>query len=182
LLLPFFYTGPVPRTSAIFLVGMMGVGKSTVGVGLARKLGRVFIDTDQEVERKAGRTIPEIFAAEGEGHFRRIEAEVIRAAAIDGAVIALGGGAVAQPGAIEQLLEAGEVVYLKAAPAVLLTRVGDPKSRPLLAGLDSTGRLEKLTSLLEERLPLYRRARITVDASGTTDEVVEHILDELARA
>jgi shikimate kinase len=158
----------------------MGVGKSTVGAGLARKLGRVFIDTDQEVERKAGRTIPEIFAAEGEAHFRRVEAEVVRAAAIDGAVVALGGGAVAQPGAIEQLLEAGEVIHLQVEPALLLTRVGDSQSRPLLEGLDTAGRLEKLTSLLEERLPFYRRARITVDASGTTDEVVERILDKLA--
>ncbi len=160
---------------------MMGVGKSTVGSRLAQRLGRVFIDTDEEVVRRAGRTIPEIFAAEGEAHFRRLEAEVIRGAGIDGAVVALGGGAVGEPGAIEALLETGEVIYLEATPALLLTRVGDPASRPLLAGLDAEGRLEKLSGLLEARMPFYRRARITVDGSGTTDEVVERILDELAR-
>ena len=160
----------------------MGVGKSTVGARLARALGRVFIDTDAEVERKAGRTIPEIFASEGEAHFRHLEAEVILAAGIDGAVVALGGGAVVQPGAIERLLESGEVIYLEADPTVLLARIGDPGSRPLLAGLDSAARLEKLVGLLEERLPIYRRARIQVDASGTTDEIVERIIDELTAA
>lgn len=161
---------------------MMGVGKSTVGARLARTLGRVFIDTDKEVERRAGRTIPEIFATEGEAGFRRMEAEAIRAAGMDGAVIALGGGAVVQPGALERLLESGEVIYLKADPAVLLDRISDPRSRPLLAGLDAAARLEKLTGLLEERLPFYRLARIHVDASGTTDEVVERIVDELSAA
>jgi len=159
---------------------MMGVGKSTVGALLARRMGRVFIDSDKEVEHRAGRSIPEIFAAEGEAHFRRIEADVIRDAAIDGAVIALGGGAVIAPGAIEQLLETGEVIYLEAAPSVLLERVGKASDRPLLAGLDPEGRLDKLEGLLEERIPFYRRAGRTVDATGTAGEVVDRILDGLA--
>ena len=170
----------MPRTSAIYLIGMMGVGKSTVGARLARKLGRIFIDTDQEVERKAGRTISEIFAEEGEESFRRMEAQAVQEAGIDGAVVALGGGAVEQLGAIDRLLEAGEVIYLKADPTVLLARIDDAQSRPLLTGLDPDARLEKLSELLAERLPLYRQARIEVDASGTTDQVVDRIVDALS--
>jgi len=172
----------MPRTSAIYLVGMMGVGKSTVGVRLAERLGRVFIDTDQRVEEKAGRPIAEIFAAVGEAGFRKLEAEVVLASGMDGAVIALGGGAVAQPGAIDRLLESGVVIYLEADPTVLVDRIGDLESRPLLAGLDRAARVEKLSCLLEERGPFYRRAGICVESVGTANEVVERILDELATA
>ena len=159
----------------------MGVGKSTIGARLAERLGRVFIDTDREIERRERRDIASIFATDGEETFRRLEAEVIQAAEMDGAVIALGGGAVAQPGAIDRLLESGEVVYLKADVGVLLARIGDAASRPLLAHLMPSERLERLSTLLGERLPDYERARIHVDATGTADDVVERVLDELAR-
>ncbi|HIF91912.1 MAG TPA: shikimate kinase [Myxococcales bacterium] len=188
MLLPFFYNGLVDdpandlvtRTSAIYLVGLMGVGKSTVGARLAQRLGRIFIDTDQEVERKANRTIAEIFEADGEARFRELEAEAIRAAEMDGAVIALGGGAVAEPGAIERLLESGEVIFLSADPAVLIRRIGDPESRPKLAGLDRAAQIETLAALLEERLPFYRKAGREIDADGDVNEVVDRILDELS--
>ena len=180
MLLPVFYNANVPRTSAIYLVGMMGVGKSTVGARLAERLGRIFLDTDREVEREAGRTIAEIFATDGEARFRQLEAVAIEAASADAAVIALGGGAVAEPGAMEKLLDRGEVVFLKADPAILHRRIGDPGSRPLLAGLDDAAQIEELGTRLAERLPFYQRARIQVDALGTIDEVVDRIIDELA--
>lgn len=180
MLLPFFYTGAVSRNSPIYLVGMMGVGKSTVGAQLASRLGRAFVDTDQEVERVAGRTIAEIFETDGEVHFRALEAEAIRAASADAAVVALGGGAVAEPGAMERLLADGEVVYLMADPAVLVRRIGNPASRPLLAGLDLDERIEKLEMLLTERKRFYDQAGIRVDARGSTEEVVEQIIDGLA--
>ena len=182
MLSPFFYNGRVPRTSAIYLIGMTGVGKSTIGAELAARLGRVFLDSDQEVERRTGRSISEIFSADGEAAFRMLEAEVIASLAMDGAVIALGGGASVQPGAMDRLLESGEVIFLEAAPAVLLKRIGDSSSRPLLAGLDGAGRIDKLASLLAERLPSYRLARIHVDAEGATAGVVDRIVDELAAA
>jgi len=180
LLLPFFYTEAVSRNSPIYLVGMMGVGKSTVGALLARRLGRPFIDTDQEVERVAGLTIAEIFETDGEVHFRALEAEAIRAASADAAVVALGGGAVAEPGAMERLLAGGEVVYLMAEPAVLVGRIGNPASRPLLAGLDRNEQIEKLERLLAERQPFYEQAGIRVDARGSTEEVVGRIVEGLA--
>ena len=89
MLLPFFYTVVVSRNIPIYLVGMMGAGKSTVGAELAARLGRAFLDTDREVERVAGRAISEIFETEGEARFRALEAEVIRAATLDTAVVAL---------------------------------------------------------------------------------------------
>jgi len=102
------------------------------------------------------------------------------AASADAAVIALGGGAVAEPGAMEKLLDRGEVVFLKLDPATLHRRIGDPGSRPLLAGLDDAAQIEELGTRLADRLPFYQRARIQVDALGTIDEVVDRIIDELA--
>jgi shikimate kinase len=160
----------------------MGVGKSTVGARLARRLGRVFIDTDREVERMAGRTISEIFEADGEPAFRRLEADAIRAAEMDGAVVALGGGAVTESGAIERLLESGEVIFLSADPAVLIDRIGDPESRPKLAGLDRGAQIEILSSLLEERLPIYQKASREIDTAGNVNDVVDRIVDALSIA
>jgi len=163
-------------------MGMMGVGKSTIGSRLAEKLGRTFLDTDREVERLAGRSIAEIFAAEGEAHFRRLEAEAIDAASAAGSVIALGGGAVMAVGVIEKLLARGETVLLIADPELLVERIGDPSSRPLLAGLDREGRLRALGRLLEERRSVYERAKVQVDADGGPDEVVLRILAAMGLA
>jgi len=179
LLLPFFYTGLVSRKIPIYLVGMMGVGKTTIGLLLAARLGRAFLDTDQEVERVAGRTIAEIFETEGEASFRALEAEAVRIAAEDGAVVALGGGAVATPGAMQRLLESGKVVFLMADPEELIERIGDPSSRPLLVGLDRGAQIDKLRTLLAERNHFYQQAGIRIDAHGTVEEVVDRIVAEL---
>ena len=179
MLLPFFYTGAVSRNNPIYLVGMMGVGKSTVGARLALRLGRAFLDTDQEVERVAGRTIAEIFETDGESQFRLLEAEAIQAASADAAVVALGGGAVAEPGAMERLLAHGEVIFLMADPKLLIDRIGDPASRPLLSGLDHAAQLARLEALLAEREPFYLQANIRIDAMGSAEEVVDRIVDQL---
>ena len=150
---------------------MMGVGKSTIGARLAGELRRPFIDTDHEVEIAAGKPIAQIFADEGECHFRQLEAEAIDRAAQSGAVIALGGGAVADPDAMDRLRDRGETVYLEAPAAVLVERIGDPSSRPLLAGLDRDGKTARVETLLVKRLSIYARAKEQVDASGTVEEV-----------
>jgi len=175
---PFFYTGPVIKKPArcIFLVGPMGVGKSTIGPLLAKRLGWSFLDSDHEIEARAGQTIPEIFAEQGEASFREIEAETIASISSAETVIALGGGALTHPGATERLQERGMIVYLHASADVLVGRIGNPASRPLLADLDPEGRREKLRALLEERRPLYERASIQVDASGSAEETVDRIL------
>lgn len=158
---------------------MMGVGKSTVGPALAERLGRRFVDTDREIERRAGRRIAEIFAEEGEAAFRRLEAEAVEDAGAGGAVVALGGGAVTAPGAMDRLLERGPVVFLSADARTLLERIGDPSSRPLLAGLDTEARILRIEALLAERMPCYARATFAVEARGSAEDVVDRIVDEL---
>jgi shikimate kinase len=176
LLPPFFYTAPVSKQNPIYLIGMMGVGKSTVGTQLAARLGREFVDTDREVERIAGRKIAEIFESEGEAHFRRLEAEAIEAASSRGSVIALGGGAAAHPGVIDRLNARGETVFLMAEPRILVQRIGDPSNRPLLAGLDRDACVAKLTRLLADRSDCYRQAKFQLEADGRAEDVVERIV------
>jgi shikimate kinase len=145
---------------------MMGAGKSSVAAELGRRLGLPVFDTDARVEAEAGMTIAEIFAAEGEPGFRARERRAIEVLAGKPAVVALGGGAMAQPGAPERLAVSGRVVYLRASPETLARRVGRGKTRPLLAGLGARGRRAKLAALLAEREPLYRSAEIAVDTDG----------------
>ncbi len=179
-LLPrFFYTGVVSVARSIYLVGMMGVGKSTVGPLLAARLGREFVDTDQEIERRTGRSVADIFDREGEAAFRRHEAEAVEAASSEPAVIALGGGAIVQPGALERLSDRGDLVYLRASAEILLERIADPSSRPLLSGLSESECTARLQALLEERRPFYERARFQIDADGTGEEVVDRIVARL---
>jgi shikimate kinase len=158
----------------------MGAGKSTVGRILAGESGRSFVDSDDAIERRVGRTIAEIFASDGEAFFRRIEAETIDALSNEPAVIALGGGALTSPGMLEKLVERGDLVYLQACVDVLMARIDDPSSRPLLAGLDAEGRRAKLSALLEERGPVYERATFVVDAEGDAKDVARRIAKTLA--
>jgi 3-dehydroquinate synthase len=161
----------------IWLVGMMGAGKSAVGAALAGRLRRAFHDLDAVVEERAGQPIPAIFAAHGEPHFRALEREAIDALAASGAVVALGGGAVAQPGARERLAKSGRIVWLRASPETLLARIGDGAGRPLLAGLDAAGRRRKLMELLTAREPHYAAADLAVETDG---RAIDALADELA--
>lgn len=167
----------------IWLVGMMGAGKSRVGPALARRLGCRFVDSDAEVEREAGCSVAELFAREGEAGFRRRERRAIEAWAGQGAVVALGGGAVAQPGAREVLEQAGTLVYLRARPETLLARLGAAEGRPLLAGTDRDARLARLRALLVERAPHYEAASVVVDTDELGPEaVLERVADALEAA
>jgi shikimate kinase len=165
------------RDGTLWLVGMMGAGKSAVGEALAARLGRPLVDLDRAIERGAGRSIAEIFDAEGEAGFRKREREALEAVAGQSAVVALGGGAAAQPGAVERLLETGTLVYLRARPETLAARIGPDAARPLLAGLGAAERLETLRRLLAERERFYLRAKLVVDtdaldAAGVADAVL----------
>ena len=164
----------------MWLVGMMGAGKSAVGAALATRLGRRFIDADAEVERAAGKRISEIFAEAGEAAFRALEREWIEKRAGERAVVALGGGAVAQPGAAELLASTGTVVYLRARPESLLARLGGAADRPLLSGLAPEARLARLSALLEQRRASYESAALIVDTDGLEpEEVVSELLRRL---
>ncbi|HEY8368347.1 MAG TPA: shikimate kinase [Thermodesulfobacteriota bacterium] len=162
----------------IVLVGFMGAGKSAVGRSLARRLGRPFVDTDREVERRAGRTIPAIFAAEGEPAFRALEREAIaETAARRGLVVATGGGAPVDPANLAALRASGFVVYLAARPETLLARVGAGEGRPVLAGADDPA--VRVRELLERREPAYRQADLIVE---TDDLAVAAVATRVLRA
>jgi 3-dehydroquinate synthase len=155
----------------IFLIGLPGGGKSTVGRLVAQRLGWEFADSDDEIERVARRSIPELFAKEGEARFREREAEAVRAlAAREPIVIATGGGAPTTPES-RVALGNGFVVWLAVSPAEAARRLaGDPlnSERPLLAG-DARARLE---ALLQARLDLYRGADAAIDVDELDPEQV----------
>ncbi|OBA84804.1 shikimate kinase [Mycobacteriaceae bacterium 1482268.1] len=137
------------------LIGLPGSGKSTIGRRLAKSLGVALLDTDAAIEKTTGRTIPDIFANDGEAEFRRIEEEVIRDAlqSHDG-VLSLGGGAITTAG-VREALSGHTVVYLEISAAEGIRRTGGTTVRPLLAGGD---RAEKFKALMSQRVPLYRKA------------------------
>jgi shikimate kinase len=151
-------------TGNIYLVGMMGAGKSTVGKALARRLGRDFIDCDREIVERTGVPIVTIFEIEGEAGFRRRETTVLaELAGRRNAVIATGGGAVLAPENRRLMRENGTVVYLKAAIEHLHERTRRDAARPLLATGD---RRATLAALLEARDPLYQEAAHLIVESG----------------
>ncbi len=158
----------------------MGVGKSTIGPALAQRLGRPFADSDAEVERRAGKSVAQIFADEGEAAFRALEASVVdEFARGEPVVAALGGGAIAPPGTAEKLARCATVVYLRASPDQLLHRIGSSAStRPLLQGLDHEGRLARLRQVAAEREASYLTARVVVETDG---ETIAQVVSRVAR-
>jgi shikimate kinase len=164
----------------VWLVGLMGAGKSAVGTILAQRLGREFVDTDREIESETGRTVTEIFAAEGEAVFRKREREIVERLAGSERVVSLGGGAIAQPRMPQLLADSGTVVYLRATAAILVARLAGCDDRPLLAGLEPGARMARLESLLAERRGAYESASIVVDTDDSTvDAVVADVLSRL---
>lgn len=155
----------------IFLVGLSGSGKSTVGPILAGRLGWEFADSDREVERAAGRPVTRIFAEDGEAKFRRLEAAALaRLAALESAVIATGGGAPADEES-RRTMGSGFVVWLVASPERAAERLAgdsDTEERPLLAGDAVT----RLTALLEARQALYQKADAAVDVDALSPDLV----------
>jgi shikimate kinase len=136
------------------LVGLPGSGKSTIGRRLAKALDVTMLDTDVAIEQQTGRRIADIFAADGEQEFRRIEEEVVRAALAEhDGVLSLGGGAVTSPG-VRAALAGHTVVFLEITAAEGVRRTGGNTVRPLLAGPD---RAEKFRALMSQRVPLYRQ-------------------------
>jgi len=164
----------------IALIGFMGTGKTAVGRRLANKLGRKFIELDSVIEKKAGKSIPEIFVADGEIAFRELEIEATKEVArTKRTVIACGGGVVLNRINIDRLKEGAVIVHLTAPPSVILKRtLREAGKRPLL---DVDNPLAAIRELLKFRKPLYERAADTTINTAKLDinAVAEQIIDEL---
>jgi len=158
----------------LILVGFMGAGKSAVGRMLAKRLGRCFVETDEMIVAREGKSIPEIFALKGEPHFRALEAEALELLKLKrGDVIATGGGLPCASGAMEALRTLGTVIWLTADPDTLCRRASRAGDRPMLENRSG----EEVASLFRQREPYYRQAHITVDTTGLgLDSVVNRIL------
>ena len=146
---------PVPlRRGNLFLVGLPGAGKSTLGRQLARRLGKLFVDADIELEHRLGVSITTIFEIEGESGFRdREELVLADLTCMENVVLSTGGGAVLRPGNRERLRDNGTVVYLHAEPSTLYGRIRHNRNRPLLRTADQLARLAELYAV---RDALYR--------------------------
>lgn len=162
----------------IYLVGLMGAGKTTVGRQLAKRLGRTFYDSDHEIVARTGVPIPTIFEIEGEDGFRRREAQAItELSSEDNIVLATGGGVILNPENRLRLHDTGWVVYLNVPPALLYERTRHDRNRPLLQVADPLARLEELYAI---RDPLYRETAHFV-VNGThlvASGIVQNLLRE----
>lgn len=160
---------PPLRRKTIALVGLMGVGKSSIGRRLATALGMPFRDADAEVEKAAGRSIPDIFGELGEPAFREGERRVIARLLDEGAhVLATGGGAFMSDQTRALIKERAVSVWLKADLEVLARRIGRKGGRPLVAEKDP---LEVLRAQAEVRYPIYEQADVVVETGDTPHQV-----------
>lgn len=162
----------------LYLVGMMGSGKSVTGKKLAVILGYPFIDLDESIQEKTRCTIAEIFSRSGEAFFREKESETLNAVAVkDKNVVATGGGAVLKPENLRRMHETGIIIYLETSLETLWQRVRGRDERPLLKNPDPKGTLEKL---FEARRHIYEKeADLTVNTDGQTAEAVAEKIKQL---
>jgi shikimate kinase len=159
----------------LYLVGFMGTGKTTVGRAVAHRLGFALLDSDHEIERAQRRTIPEIFASDGEAAFRAMEREFVdHGHPAERTVVSCGGGLVVQPGMLERLKTRGVIVCLHASIETILARTARHQNRPLLVAENPE---ERVRTLYAAREPIYKQAGtvILTDARPLQD-VAGHVL------
>ena len=158
---------------AIYLTGLMGAGKTTVGKELASKLGLTVMDTDEEIVKQEGKSINEIFALHGESYFRELESKMLAELPTENIVITTGGGIILNEENRKFMKERGTVVYLDANPEEILVRLQNDQSRPLLA----KDKQNVIFMLYKDRLPLYEESchlKVT-----TTGKDIETIVNEI---
>ncbi|MGQ9626858.1 MAG: shikimate kinase [Anaerolineae bacterium] len=159
----------------IILTGFMGTGKTSVGLEVARRLGRPFVDMDAEIEARTGKSIATIFSEEGEPRFRNLEAEMCRElSARRGLVIATGGGALLDEENRRCMSDSGLVICLTCQVEEILRRLSESDDRPLLAVSE---RKREIESLLARRRAAYEAIPHRIDTTGlTVDEVAEQVI------
>jgi shikimate kinase len=154
-------TGVRASLPHLILVGLPGVGKTSIGRAAARQLGRRFLDFDEEIERRSGMNVREIFRLKGEEHFREQELALTKElSATDGMILSPGGGWITQQGSVELLRSTGRIIYLRASPEAVARRLRRVETRPLLAGRDPVVALRELYA---KRRALYETADVTLD-------------------
>jgi shikimate kinase len=164
----------------LILVGLPGVGKTTIGKAAARRLGRAFLDFDREIERRAGMEVREIFRLKGEEHFRAMEATLTHELSTSGGmVLSPGGGWITQTSSVELLRSTGRIIYLRASPEAVARRLRRVETRPLLAGRDP---VVALRELYEKRRALYETADVVLDTERLVKQQLITKIVELGSA
>ena len=164
-------------TKNVFITGFMGTGKSTVGIHLAKKTGKTFLDTDYLIESREGKSINEIFLTYGENHFRNLENNILKEVCTrKDVIVATGGGTLLSEENFQLVHDCGIPILLWANPEVIMKRLtGEENKRPLLSG---AGRLKKIKALLNKRKDSYNRFEYRVDTSNlTVEQVVAKIIE-----
>jgi shikimate kinase len=172
--------GEDARTSPphLILVGLPGVGKTTIGRAAARQLGRAFLDFDEEIERREGMNVREIFRLKGEDHFRALEFALTKElSGVGGMVLSPGGGWITQQSSVELLRPVGRIIYLRASPEAVAKRLRRVETRPLLAGRDP---VVALREMYEKRRALYETADTVLDTERLARKQLIANLVELA--
>jgi shikimate kinase len=161
----------------VFLCGFMGCGKTTVGKELAAMLGVSYTDMDEHIIKKAGKSIPKIFAENGEEYFRQLETDAVRELAIKGGVISCGGGAMLKKENAEIANKNGIVVYISVSFETCYKRISHDKNRPIVVNNTK----EQLEDIYNSRIPLYsQNSRITVNGNNTPYNIAKEIAAELS--
>lgn len=173
--LPFSLTPLDAADVNLYLVGFMGTGKTTVGRAVAHKLGFLALDSDHEIERLQGKTIPDIFAQDGEAAFRKMERDFVENGhPAQRTLVACGGGLVVQPGMLALLKTKGVVVCLHASLETILARTARHRNRPLLAVENPE---ERIRTLYAAREPIYKESgTVILTDSRPLHDVIAHVV------
>lgn len=167
------------REKIVILIGYMGAGKTTLGKALAKKLGRTFNDLDWLIEERTGKTIPQIFAEQGEDGFRKIERQtLLDAVENEGTVLAVGGGTPCFFDNIDIMNRKAQTIYLQASPSTLMAHIKmGGTDRPLLKGKNDEQLLDYIKSSLQAREPFYSRAshKVTIETIATAEQIDAYV-------
>ncbi|NUQ20261.1 MAG: shikimate kinase [Gemmatimonadaceae bacterium] len=165
----------------VVLVGLPGAGKTVVGEGVGRSLGRAFLDLDREIERREGMPVAQIFGERGEHSFRTLETQLTQELReVGGMILSPGGGWIVQPGNVELLRPPARIIYLRVRPETAIQRLGAERaSRPLLVRPDP---LAELKRLYESRRAAFETADVTIDTERkTVAQVIINVVDLVRR-